>query len=290
LHPFTYLAPKTVKEAVQALNKYGPKARPLAGGTDVLVQTRGGRYDLEAIVDLKGIPEAMALEMNGRGLEIGAATPCCLIYENKAVAKVYPGLIDAASLIGGIQIQSRASLGGNLCNASPSADSIGPMIVHSGKAVIAGPTKRREVAVEDFCTAPGRTVLGKGELLVSLKFPKPAAGFGAAYERFIPRNEMDIAVVGVASSVTLDSTGKKFKSARIALAAVGPTPIFAADASKYLAGKPANEESIAEAASMARSAAKPITDMRGTIEQRKHLVEVLTRRTLTKAMQRAKGK
>ncbi len=290
MHPFTYIAPKTVKEAVQAFNKYGDRARALAGGTDVLVQTRAGRFDLDAIVDLKTIPELVELSQNGKGLDIGAAVPCYRIYEDPKVAKAYPGIVDAATLIGGIQIQSRASLGGNLCNSSPSADSICPLIVHYAQAVIAGPKGTRTVAVEDFCTAPGRNVLGKGEVLVTLRLPKPPPGFGAAYERFIPRNEMDIAVVGVASSVTLDASGRKFKSARIALAAVGPTPIYASAASEYLTGKAANEETVLLAATMAKAAARPITDMRGTIEQRKHLVEVLTRRTLTKALQRARGK
>lgn len=290
MHPFAYVAPTSVAEAVKALNKYGDKARPLAGGTDILVQTRAGRYDLDAIIDVKEIPELVAVKMDSRGLRVGAAAPCYQIYENEAVAKAYPGLIDAASLIGGIQIQSRASLGGNLCNASPSADSIGPMIVHKGVATIAGPGGTREVPVEDFCTAPGKTVLKRGEFLVSISFPKPPAGFGAAYERFIPRNEMDIAVVGVGSSVVLDASGKKIKSARIALAAVGPTPIYAAAASDFLAGKAANEDSVSQAAAMARAAARPIGDMRGTIEQRKHLVEVLTRRTLMKSIERARGK
>jgi carbon-monoxide dehydrogenase medium subunit len=278
-----------VEEAVEALNKYGEKARPLAGGTDILVQTRGGRFDLDAIIDIKDIPEATAIKLDSRGLRVGAAAPCYRIYENEAVASAYPGLIDAASLIGGIQIQSRASLGGNLCNASPSADSICPMIAHMGVANIAGPRGTRDVAVEEFCTAPGKTVLKRGEMLVSIQFPKPPAGFGAAYERFIPRNEMDIAVVGVASSVVLDSAGKKVKSARVALAAVGPTPIYADAAGDFLAGKTADEDSVGRAASMAKAAARPISDMRGTVEQRKHLVEVLTRRTLMKAISRARG-
>ena len=290
MHPFAYVAPKTVKEAVQALNKYGDRARPLAGGTDILVQTRGGRFNLDALVDMKTVPELMRVTLDGTGLEIGAGVPCYQLYENPKVSAAYPGIIDAASLIGGIQIQSRAGLGGNLCNASPSADGTCPLIVHSAVAVIAGPRGTRQVPVEDFCTAPGRSVLGKGELLVALKLPKPPVRFGAAYERFIPRNEMDIAVVGVASAVTLDVSGRNIKSARIALAAVGPTPIFARAASDYLTGKPANEASIGQAASMAKAAARPITDMRGTIEQRKHLVEVLTRRTLTRAVERARGK
>lgn len=290
MHPFAYVAPRTVKEAVSALNKYGDKARPIAGGTDLLVQARAGRFNLDAVVDLKNIPDLTGVKLDAKGLEVGAAVPCYRVYEDPKVSAAFPGLMDAASLIGGIQIQSRASLGGNLCNSSPSADSICPMIVHNGVAVIAGPKGTRKVAIEEFCTGPGRNALGAGEFVVTLQFPKPSPTFGAAYERFIPRNEMDIAVVGVASSVTLDSAGKTIKNARIALAAVGPTPIYAKAASEWLTGKAANEASIAQAASMAKAAARPITDMRGTIEQRKHLVEVLTRRTLTRAVERARGK
>lgn len=290
MHPFAYVEPKTVKEAVAALSKYGDKARPLAGGTDLLVQTRAGRFNLDAVVNLKKIPELMSVKLDANGLEVGAAVPCYRVYEDPKVSAVFPGLIDAASLIGGIQIQSRASMGGNLCNSSPSADATCPMIVHNGVAVIAGPKGTRKVAIEEFCTGPGKNALAAGEFVVTLQFPKPSPTFGAAYERFIPRNEMDIAVVGVASSVTLDAAGKTIKNARIALAAVGPIPIYAVAASEWLKGKPANEASIAQAAAMAKAAARPITDMRGTIEQRKHLVEVLARRTLTKAIERARGK
>ena len=287
MHPFAYVAPKTVKEAVSTLNKHGEKARPIAGGTDVLVQARGGRFELDAIVDIKGIPELTTISHTAKGLTFGAAVPCYKLYTNEKISAEYPGIIDAASLIGGIQIQSRAGLGGNLCNASPSADGICPLIVHSTIAHIAGPRGERSLPAEEFCVGPGRNALKNGEFLVRLEIPKPVKGFGAAYERFIPRNEMDIAVVGVAASVVLDSSGKKFKSGRIALAAVGPTPIFAKDASDHLAGKPVNEDTINAAAALAREAAKPIADMRGTVEQRKHLVEVLTRRMLHKAVQRA---
>jgi CO/xanthine dehydrogenase FAD-binding subunit len=287
LHPFRYVNAKAVDEAVAVLTEYGDRARPLAGGTDVLVQTRGGRFDLDAVVDIKNVPEVMELRMDNTGLHIGAAVPCYQIYENPEISKAYPGIIDAASLIGGIQIQSRASLGGNLCNASPSADGICPLIVHNAVANIAGPKGNRQVPVVDFCAGPGRSVLEHGELLVSLDIPKPPAHFGAAYLRFIPRNEMDIAVVGVGSSIVLDSSGKNIHSARIALAAVGPTPIFATEASELLAGQPATEASIEAAAEAAKAAATPITDMRGTVDQRKHLTSVLTKRTLRIAIQRA---
>ena len=289
MHPFAYVAPSTVSEAVAELNKHGDRARPLAGGTDLLVKARANVWDLDAVVDIKNIPELMTLTINGDGLSIGAGVPCYQVYDNSEVAAQYPGIIDGTSIIGGIQIQSRAGLGGNLCNAAPSGDGIPALIAHSAIAKIANISGTREVAVEDFCTGPSRTVLKSGELLVSIEVPKPAANTGVAYTRFIPRNEMDIAVAGVAVFVQLDSSGKNFESARIALASVGPTPILASAAADSLAGKPVNDETIAAAAVLAKDAAIPITDMRGTIEQRKQLVEVLTGRMINKAVERARG-
>ncbi len=295
MHPFEYVAPTSVEGAVKVLGEHGERARPIAGGTDVLVQLRGGRYELDAIVDVKNIPELMQIRNDSDGLEFGAAVACYQLYEDPGISAEYPGIIDAASLIGGIQIQSRAGLGGNLCNAAPSADGIGPLIVYKAVAKITGPNGSREVAVEDFCTAPGRTVLQRGELVVSISVPKPPKGFGAAYERFIPRNEMDIAVAGVASSVQLDSSGHTFEASRIALASVGPTPIlcgYEPGSSGYddpLAGKSVSEDSIAAAGKLARGSASPINDMRGTIEQRRHLVDVLTRRTIGLAVERARA-
>ncbi|MDE2940120.1 MAG: xanthine dehydrogenase family protein subunit M [Chloroflexota bacterium] len=285
-----YTTPKTIAEAVQAMASAGDRARALAGGTDLLVQLRGGRRSADLVVDVKDIPELNEVSYNPQsGLTIGAAAPCYQIYANADVAANYPGLVDSASLIGSIQIQGRASLGGNLCNSAPSADAIPPMIAMGGVANIAGPNGTRQVAVEDFCTGPGRNVLESGELLVSINIPAPAPNSGANYLRFIPRNEMDIAVAGVGSAVVLDSSGQNFVSARIALASVAPTPVFAREAGDSLAGKAVSDESIEEAARLAMEAAVPITDMRGTVRQRIHLVGVLTRRTLNNAIRRARG-
>ena len=289
MHPFAYVAPSTVAEAVAELSKHGDRARPLAGGTDLLVKARANVWELDAVVDIKNIPELMTLTINGSGLSIGAGVPCYQVYDNSEIAAQYPGIVDGASIIGGIQIQSRAGLGGNLCNAAPSGDGIPSLIALSAVAKIASVNGTREVAIEDFCTGPSRTVLKAGELLVSIEVPKPAANSGAAYTRFIPRDEMDIAVAGVGVFVQLDASGKNFESARIALASVGPTPILASAAGDSLAGKPVNDETIAAASALARDAATPITDMRGTIEQRKQLVEVLTGRMINKAVERARG-
>jgi len=283
-----YEKAESVEEAVRLLAAGGGSARALAGGTDLLPKARGGVFETNLIVDVKGIPELNVLSYDaGKGLTLGAAVPCYKIYADADVKANYPGIMDAATLIGGIQIQGRASIGGNLCNAVPSADSIPALIALGATANIEGPDGSRQVAVEDFCTGPSRNVLKTGELLVSLSIPAPAANSGAGYLRFIPRNEMDIAVAGVGVSVELDNGN--FKSARLALAAVGPTPIFVKAVGAALAGKPANDETIAAAGQIAKDAATPITDMRGTIEYRKHLCDVLTRRALSTAVNRAKG-
>jgi carbon-monoxide dehydrogenase medium subunit len=284
-----YTAPTSLSEAVSIMAAHGDRARPLAGGTDVLVQLRGGRREVDVLVDTKKIPELNGIRLDDNGLQLGAAVACTQIYDDQAVVAAYPGLIDAASLIGSIQIQGRASIGGNLCNAAPSGDSIPPVITLGGEAHINGPNGWRTVPTEDFCTGPGRSVLEPGELLVAIQIPAPAANSGTAYLRFIPRNEMDIAVAGVSSTVVLDASGQNIQSARIALASVGPTPILATAAGDSLAGKAVSDDAIAEAGRLASEAATPITDMRGTIRQRHHLVDVLTRRTLNIAIRRARG-
>ncbi len=290
LQAFEYIPARSVNEVVSLLSNGGDQVRILSGGTDLLVQLREGRREARLLVDIKRIPEVNELSYDPIvGLRLGAAVPCYRICGNPAIARAYPGLIDAVSLIGSVQIQGRASLGGNLCNASPAADSIPALIVHEAICVIAGPHGYREVPVENFCTAPGQTVLQRGEFLVSLHIPPPKSRFGASYLRFTPRNEMDIAVVGAGAAVVLDESRAFITSARIALGAVAPTPLFVPEAGEYLAGRRISAESIAEAAHIAQAAARPITDMRGTIAQRKHLSAVLTRRALERAIERARA-
>jgi len=282
-----YASPHSVGEAVSLLAEHKEKARILAGGTDILVQLRARRRQPNVLVDVKGIPELNEITYDPTsGLTLGAAVECYKIYQNEAVRHAYPGLIDAASLIGGTQIQGRASIGGNLCNAAPSADAIPGLIVMGVTCNVVSHGASRKIPVEELCTGPGATVLRPDEMMVSLHFPPPKPNVGVRYIRFIPRNEMDIAVAGVGVSVEIDNG--TFKSARVALASVAPTPLFVKKAGDALAGKPVNAESIQVAANIARDAAKPITDMRGTIEFRKHLCEVLTRRALDTAVERAK--
>lgn len=283
---FDYAAPGSLAEAVQLLSA-NPRARPLAGGTDLLVQLRSGQKETDLVMDLKRVSVLNEVRYDcERGLTFGAAVPCCWIHGDRAIRQAYPALAEVASLIGGIQIQNRASIGGNLCNAAPSADSIPVLIAYQAVCRITGPGGDREVAAEDFCTGPGRNVLQPGELLVTIHLPKPQARLGARYLRFTPRNEMDIAVAGAAAAVVVNNG--TFASARIALSAVAPTPLFVREAGDQLAGKPANQESINAAAEIATAAAKPITDMRGTTEYRRHLCAVLTRRALEAALQRAR--
>ena len=290
MEAFDFVAAKSIDEAVSILNEHGDRARIIAGGTDILVMMRAGRRLADVVIDVKDIPELSNMSYSaGSGLNLGAAVPCYQIYQDAAISAAYPGLIDSATLIGGIQIQGRASIGGNLCNAAPSGDSIPAVIALGGVCNIAGPNGTRQMAAEDFCTAPGQNALQRGEMLVSIDFPAPVANSGANYQRFIPRNEMDIAVAGVGSSVVLDDSGQNFVSGRVALASVAPTPVFSRAAGESLAGKPVNDESIRAASELAMADAKPITDMRGTIRQRIHLIGVLTRRTLNIAVERARG-
>jgi CO/xanthine dehydrogenase FAD-binding subunit len=283
---FDYAAPRSLAEALDLLAR-NPRARPFAGGTDLLVQMRAGQLDPDLLVDLKHIPELNELDCDGSGtLRLGAAVPCCRIYEDERVRRYWPALAEVAEMIGGIPIQSRASLGGNLCNAASSADSVPVLIALRAVCRIAGPSGERRIAVEEFCTGPGRTVLGPGELLVGFEIPPPEPASGACYLRFTPRAEMDIAVAGAAAAVRLSNGVIAW--ARVALAAVAPTPLLVREAGDWLADKAPTEENIREAAELARKAAKPITDMRGTAEQRRHLVGVLTRRALQQAIARAR--
>ncbi len=287
---FDYAAPTSLAQATALLQGAHGTARVLAGGTDLIVQLREHLRDADLVVNIKKIPELMELSYSSQlGLRLGASVPCHRIYEHAEIPVAYPALADAARIVGGWQIQSRASVGGNLCNSSPAADTIPALIALGAQCVIAGPKGLREVRADSFCTAPGRNVLQNGEILATIVVAPSVPFSGSAYERFIPRNEMDIAVAGAASWVTLSADGTTIEQARIGLAAVAPTPLFAAEASQWLSGKPATEKTFELAGELARKAASPISDMRGTAEFRLHLVGVLTRRTLEKAVERARG-
>ncbi len=288
MYDFEYATPTTVDEVVSILAENGDDARILAGGTDIIAQLKENRR-VKVLVDVKKIPEAKTLSYDpGNGLDVGAAVPCCETYETENIAAAYPGLMDATTLIGSIQIQNRATMTGNLCNSSPAADTIPVMIALGGVARIVGPNGEREVAVEAFCTGPGQNVLQNGEFVLSIHFPAPAPNSGGFFLRFIPRNEMDIAVANAGAYVVLNDAKTHFESGRLAVGAVAPTPLFIEEAGTLLAGQEVSDEIIEEAADLAKKQANPITDMRGTVEQRIHLSGVLSKRALHGAVQRAK--
>ncbi len=283
----TYKRPSTVNEAIDLLREGGESARVLAGGTDIIVQARERTRDVSQFVDIKQIPELMGISMDADGLTVGAATPLYQVYGDAGVRSGYPALVEASSVIGGTAIQGRATLGGNLGNSSPAGDTLTAMMALGAMARTAGPNGTREVAVSEFFTGPGQNVLELGEFVVNLHFPPPAAGVGAAWQRFIPRNEMDIAVVNCGSSLRFE--GDVVAAATVALGAVAATPILAPEAAQALVGRPFTDETIAAAAAAASDAASPIDDMRGSIRQRRHLSGVLAERTLRLAAERARA-
>ena len=290
MRPFAYQAPTTIDEAVALLAHRSEKARPLAGGTDLLVQLRRGVLEADLVVDVKRIPELNDISFDLiDGLTIGAAVCSARLCEHRDVQERYPALVDAVSIIGGVAIQGRATAGGNLCNAAPSADTVPALIVLGAECKIAGLRGERTVPVEAFCTGPGRTVLDTSEILVSIHLPVPVPNSGAQYLRLIPRGEMDIAVAGAGVSVVLSDDHTQVIGARVALAAVAPTPLLVSSAADSLIGKSPDEEAIARAGELAQAAVRPITDVRGTEAQRRHLVGVLVRRALRGAVRLAKG-
>ncbi len=283
-----YARATSIGEAVSLLEKGGVTARPLAGGTDIIVQARERRRKVELFVDIKAIPDTQQIKYDARdGLTVGAAVPAYLIYGNETVKKMYPALVDAVRVIGGTAIQGRASIGGNLCNSGPAADSVPAMIALEGVANIAGPAGTRAVPVEEFSTGPGQNVLKPGEFVVSIHFPPPSPNSGAAWDRFIPRNEMDIAVVN--AGVQVRFAGANVSWARVSIGAVAPTVLVVPEAAAALVGKPLTDATIAAAGAAAKDAARPIDDMRGSIRQRKHLVDVFVQRMVRKAAERARG-
>ncbi|MCL4545271.1 MAG: xanthine dehydrogenase family protein subunit M [Chloroflexi bacterium] len=289
MRSFSYVAAKSVDEAVAALAAAGLQGRALAGGTDILVQMREGRRSVDTLVDVKGLVELNVLSAEpGKGLRLGAAVPCYRIYEDPMIRAHYPALIDCTALVGSVGIQGRATVGGNLCTSSPAADTIPALIALGGVCRIVGPRGERRIPVEEFCTGPGRNTLEPGELLVEVDIPEPRPRSGAFSLRFIPRNEMDIAVVNAAASVELGASERRFVGGRVAVGAVAPTPLYVAEAVELLSGAPVSEETFARVAEAAQRATSPITDMRGTREQRLHLVGVLVRRALSGAVERAK--
>ena len=281
-----YEAPRSLAQAIASIAA-DPSARVFAGGTDLLVQFRTSLKPPTAFVDLKQIPELVGITIDASGLRLGAATAAADVVEHADVRRLWPGLAEAVHLIGSTQIQGRASVGGNLCNASPAADTTCALIVNQARCIIAGPGGERSVPVEQFCTAPGRTVLQRGELLVALQVPRPAPRTADAYLRLIPRTEMDIAVAGAGVSITLDAAGV-CTAARVAIGAVAPTALVVAEAAQALIGSTLDAPALDRAARAASAAARPIDDKRGTVEYRRAVAGVLTKRAAAIAADRAR--
>ena len=282
-----YAAPDTIEQAVAILAAANGSGRVLARGTDLLVQLRAGVAKPGTIVDVKKIAEMTTISEEGGSFRIGAAVSGAEIGEHAALVAAWPGVVEAINLIGSTQVQGRASPGGNLCNASPAADSVPAMVAAGATVTIQGPNGRRELPVEKVASGPGRTTLAPGEIVVSFTLPARPAHSGDAYLRLIPRTEMDIAVVGCGVSLTMD--GDTCTSARVGLGAVAPVVMLVEDAGRALVGTKLDDKALEAAAAACRAACKPINDKRGTIAYRIKVAGVLLKRTAAIAAQRAGG-
>jgi len=284
----TYKSPGSLDEAVNMLVAASGDAKLLAGGTDLLVQLRMGMIHPKMIIDIKKIPELTGIKEENGSYRIGASVSGAVLGEHAGMVGAWPGVVEALELIGSSQIQGRATMGGNLCNASPAADAVPAMIAADAVCTIAGPNGQREARVEDIVTGPGKTSLADGEMVVDFVFPARPACSGDAYLRFIPRTEMDIAVVGAGVSLTLDNAGV-CTAARVALGAVAATQLVLEDGAAALIGSTLDGAAMEKLDAAARAACRPINDKRGTIEYRTKVAGVLTRRAAKIAQQRAEG-
>ena len=284
-----YERPSTLKEATTLLAKEKGSAYVLAGGTDLLVRLRTGFIEPDLVVDIKNIASTRVVQSAAGGFKIGSAVTCAELGEHGALKKAWPGVVEAANLIGSKQVQGRCTVTGNLCNASPAADSVPALVAAGAKANIVGPKGKRSIPVEQVPAGPGRTSLKKGEIIESISLPKRAPRSGDAYLRFIPRTEMDITVVGVGVSLTLDAKGV-CTAARVALGAVAPTVLLVPEAAKALIGTKLDKAALDNLAAACSAACKPIDDKRGTRDFRIKVAGVLARRAAQIARKRAGGK
>lgn len=282
-----YEAPNTIESAVGLLAAERGQAFLLAGGTDLLVRLRSGLIEPDLILDVKGIDKLNTITAENGGFRIGAAVCAAKLGEHKDVRKLWPGVVEAVELIGSKQVQGRATMVGNMCNASPAADSVPAMIAAGAAVTIVGPDGRRTVPVEDFATGPGKTILAKGELVESIFLPARPPNSGDAYLRFIPRSEMDIAVVGAGVSLTLDKSGTCSK-ARVSLGAVAERVLLVTEAARAIIGTPVDKRALEKLAAAASQACRPIDDKRGTKEFRIKVASVLARRATQIALERAR--
>jgi carbon-monoxide dehydrogenase medium subunit len=285
---FQYYAPQSLDEAVALLKERGDGVRLLAGGTDLLVHMKEGGLHPPAVVSLHAVEELRGISFDeARGLRIGAGTRMAEVEASPVVRERYRALAEGAGIVGSVQTRGMATLGGNIANAAPSADTAPPLVVFDAVAEIAGPQGRRELPVIDVFTGPGQTTLAPHEVIVAFRLPAIANATGSVYQRHTPRKIMDIAVVGVGARLTLD--GDTIAEARLCLGAVAPTVIRVPEAEQALAGEKPSETLFARAAELAQSAARPISDVRGSAEFRRYLVGVMTTRCLGIALERARA-
>lgn len=284
-----YFEPKTLREAVSLLARHKEKAKVLAGGTDVLVDMKF-KEEPGCLVNIKRIPALSYIREDRGSVRIGALTPIREIETNSLVRERLPALWEAAHQFASLQIRNTATIGGNICRASPSGEVLAPLLVLGASAHARFPKGEKRLPLGDFFLAPGKTLLGSSGLLREIEVPLPLARCGSVYLKHAVRGAMDIAMVGVAVLVIADAAGSKVRDARIGLGAVAPTPIRAKSAEKLLRGKPLTPRLIAEAARAAASDAKPITDHRASAEYRGWIVESLTKKGLAQAWKRAAGK
>jgi carbon-monoxide dehydrogenase medium subunit len=286
---FEYVRPSSVEQVCAALVASGGAARVLAGGTDLLVQMKQSKLRPATLVSLRDVAGLSFVHLEDDGaLTIGAATPLAAVVDSEEVRKGFPAIAEAAACIGSVQVRTRATVGGNLCNAAPSADLAPILIAHGARVVISDGRRRRSVALEDFFLGPGQTALAAAELLVEIRVPRAPTGSFATYRRAC-RSAMDIAVVGVGALVIFESGATRVREARLVLGAVAPTPIRARAAEAEVAGRELDEPTIARAGALAAEEAQPISDVRASAAYRSALVEVLARRALAAARSWAHG-
>ncbi len=283
-----YESPDTLEAAAKLLAS-ATDARILAGGTDLLVQMRAEVLSPSLVIDIKKVTETRTIKEENGGFRIGAAVTGAELKEHPKLRSVWPGLVEAANLIGSTQVQGRCTMGGNLCNGSPAADSVPALIAAGAVATVVGPNGRRDIKVEDVMLAPRKLALTKGEIIASFFLPARGAHASDAYLRFIPRTEMDIAVVGCAVSLALDASGT-CTAARMSLGAVAARPLLVADAAKALIGSKIDDAALTKLEAAARAACTPIDDKRGTKEFRIDVAGVLAKRTALIALERARKK
>ena len=287
---FEYLEARTLRQAIGMLQRHGEQARIVAGSTDFLVRWRAGFWHPDYVVNIQHVPGLSRVTYTRRnGLRLGALVTIQMLEQHPAIRQHYPALAAAAASFAGVQVRNLATVGGNICNASPSGDTLPVLLVYGAECRLSGPDGHRQVPLAQLFTGPGQTVLAHDEVLTELTLPPPPPNTGSLYIKHSPRGAMDIATVGVASAVTVDSRSGVCTDARVALGAVAPTPLLAHAAEELLRGKQPDEEALQAAAELAMSSATPIDDVRGTADYRRQMVGVLTRRTLERATVAAAG-